>query len=738
MELLFSEIAIQPEALGAAESLFKSGRLERFSSGLYELLGKKLPARFCKQIEKILATESIWVLGFSEADIIFGGICILCPSGTEIQKLFALENISGYVSGRLAEFYTKKGPLESEAFETLSKKPSDFKAIKLRKKPKCEVLGCSIYDFFPKASVSNRKKQAELVLAPGKPLSNEYNSSENKLRRELLLNQALAKLSDALLDSDKSLEMISQLVLSTSKKLTGSKQGYVASIDPETGDNVIHVQAENLKGCAISKMYKTLIFQKGADGLYPKLLGHSLNLRKGFFTNFPKAHPASEGLPEGHICINNYLSVPAILGEELVGQIGLANSKNGYSKVELEAIKKVAALYALALQQKRASDELKYRDCILKSTFNSSIDGLVVVDINGKILFSNSKFLQIWGLSEAFFLEKKWKKLLDFISEQLLTPEAFLSNMQKCTPSPEAQVDYLYLKDGRIFEWHSTPLMTDLNLKGRVWSFRDVTSQRTAEKTILDAKLRAEEANRSKTEFLATMSHELRTPLNSIIGFSDILLAQMYGALNEKQLKYLGNISKSGKHLLTIINDILDISKVESGNESLFFEPVEIAAVFEDVKNLSFPFAASKNISLSFAVEPPNLYIRVDKIKFKQILHNLVSNALKFTPRAGKVWVRAEKIQNTLEISVQDSGIGIPKEKQELIFEPFKQVDSSLSREYAGTGLGLSLVKKFVKMHGGEISVQSEINKGTLFRVSLPFLPLHKALFQVGKEIIKE
>ncbi|MDD3041620.1 MAG: PAS domain-containing sensor histidine kinase [Methanosarcinaceae archaeon] len=367
---------------------------------------------------------------------------------------------------------------------------------------------------------------------------------------------------------------------------------------------------------------------------------------------------------------------------------------------------------------------------MLKSTFESSVDGIHVVDINGKVLFSNSKFARMWRIPEEFIKENSTKLLMNFVSEQLQAPEVFLSDMNKLYNSTESRMDNLYFKDGRVFERNSTPLLSNGVLKGRVWSFRDVTCQRDAEEALINEKIRAEEANRTKTEFLATMSHELRTPLNSIIGFSDILLTGMYGPVNERQLKYLENISKSGNHLLDIINEILDISKIESGNESLSFKYTEVVAIFEDVKNISFPLATSKNISLIFSVEPEDMYVYVDKIKFKQILHNLVSNALKFTPKDGRVEVTAKRLQDSVEISVRDSGIGIAKDKQELIFEPFKQVDSTLSREYDGTGLGLAIVNKFVKMHEGDICVESDVDKGTTFTVSLPLMNCQESVFQ--------
>ena len=548
----------------------------------------------------------------------------------------------------------------------------------------------------------------------------EYIKNVKKLKWELDVNRSLAELADALINPNNSIETIAGIVLSTSQELTGSDHGYVSSIDPETGDNVCHTLTRMMESCSINENYKRISFPKGPEGMYSKLIGHALNTKKGFYTNSPDMHPDSGGTPEGHIKLNNLLSFPAVVGNEIMGQISLSNSKPGYSDREFEAIKKVAALYALAIQQKQASMEIQYRDTILKSAFESTVDGIIVVDNTRKILFSNSNLVKMWRIPEALANMTNYGKLLSFFSYQVKCPEEYVSKVQALYRSKETDMSYIYFKDGRVFERFSSPLVGNGIVKGRVWSFRDVTEKAEAEKALIDAKIHAEEANRTKSEFLATMSHELRTPLNSVIGYSDILLARMFGSLNERQLKYLNNISISGNHLLDLINDILDISRIESGDTSLSLEIVHIADIFEDVKNIAIPFTTSKNISMEFSVEPADLNIYADKIKFKQILHNLVNNALKFTPEKGHIAVAAKKSGNTIRITVRDNGIGIPEDKQQIIFEPFKQVDSSLSRIYSGSGLGLTIVKNLVEMHGGEIRVKSEVEKGSTFTIIWP------------------
>ena len=227
-------------------------------------------------------------------------------------------------------------------------------------------------------------------------------------------------------------------------------------------------------------------------------------------------------------------------------------------------------------------------------------------------------------------------------------------------------------------------------------------------------------ASRTKSEFLANMSHELRTPLNSIIGFSEILHDGVFGPVNEKQAKYVNNVLVSGKHLLQLINDILDLSKVEAGKIELVYEDFSVSDAINEVRTLTASIAAKKSIVVDVSVDEGLPMIHADEGKFKQILYNLLSNAIKFTPEHGSVTVGARQSGDMAEISVTDTGIGISEADQKKLFQPFMQADATTSREYGGTGLGLSLVKKFSELHGGTAWVESEIGTGSTFTFTIP------------------
>jgi diguanylate cyclase (GGDEF)-like protein/PAS domain S-box-containing protein len=265
----------------------------------------------------------------------------------------------------------------------------------------------------------------------------------------------------------------------------------------------------------------------------------------------------------------------------------------------------------------------------------------------------------------------------------------------------------------------------ELNLR-----LEDKVLERTRELEKINRELKR--ANEIKARFISNMSHELRTPLNSILGFSEILLEHTFGPLNEKQQRHVSNISASGKHLLQLVTNILDLAKIEAGKVDVFYEDFPVADAVDEVVMIMNSLASKKSIHI--AVEAPRDHVfSTDKVKFKQILYNLLSNAIKFSPEGGDVGIKVEfpknKVQELpwavegqtlLKVSVRDKGTGIKPRDMERIFDEFEQADSSLSRDYGGTGLGLSLTKKLIDLQGGQIHVESVYGEGSEFTFSLP------------------
>jgi len=227
-----------------------------------------------------------------------------------------------------------------------------------------------------------------------------------------------------------------------------------------------------------------------------------------------------------------------------------------------------------------------------------------------------------------------------------------------------------------------------------------------------------ERANQLKSEFLASMSHELRTPLHTVIGFAELLAEELEGPLTEKQKRFIGHIHKDSMHLLELINDILDLSKIEAGRLKIHREALDVAAAVEEAISSIRPGAEAKSIAVMVAV-PPFPPVMADRVRLKQILYNLLSNAVKFTPELGTIRVEAELQDEFVEIAVTDSGIGIPADQLEAVFDKFYQVGATTKGVREGTGLGLAITKALIEEHGGRIWVNSELGQGSRFTFTI-------------------
>jgi signal transduction histidine kinase len=236
---------------------------------------------------------------------------------------------------------------------------------------------------------------------------------------------------------------------------------------------------------------------------------------------------------------------------------------------------------------------------------------------------------------------------------------------------------------------------------------------------IEDKSRQLEVASQHKSEFLANMSHELRTPLNAIIGFSEVLSERMFGDLNEKQEEYLKDIYASGQHLLSLINDILDLSKIEAGRMELELTDFHLPTALDNALILVRERAGRRSITLQMSVDERLGEVRADERKIRQIVLNLLSNAIKFTSEGGRIEVRAVPVDGSVEVSVSDTGVGIAPEDQQAVFEEFRQVGTA-AKKVEGTGLGLALSRRFVELHGGRIWVKSEVGVGSTFTFTLP------------------
>jgi signal transduction histidine kinase len=249
---------------------------------------------------------------------------------------------------------------------------------------------------------------------------------------------------------------------------------------------------------------------------------------------------------------------------------------------------------------------------------------------------------------------------------------------------------------------------------------RQHAALRRADEEILQVNRQLEQSNRYKSEFLANMSHELRTPLNAILGFSEILLDVTMNLTPGERTEFLRNIHSSGQHLLGLINDILDLAKIEAGKMELKAEEMRVADALQEVTAILEPMARQQGLQLSVIGATEAGVIKADRSKFKQVLYNLLSNAVKFTPPPGQITITVKDAPDQLTVSVQDTGIGMKAEDLPKLFREFEQIDGSYTRRYQGTGLGLALCRRFVQMHGGRIWAESKFGKGSIFTFTIP------------------
>ncbi len=366
----------------------------------------------------------------------------------------------------------------------------------------------------------------------------------------------------------------------------------------------------------------------------------------------------------------------------------------------------------------------------------SSSDGIAIIERGTgrhRIIHCNAAFLRITGHSVGEALAADSTMLCGpYVDPGRIELEAALRDGR------EAAVEILNARrDGRPYwsEVDVAPVRDETgNVTHMVAVLRDVTERRQSEIMLVEAKEQAEAASRTKSEFLANMSHELRTPLNAILGFAEILEHGVFGPVNDKQREYLRDIHDSGSHLLQIISDILDISKIEAGRIELRDERVDATALVEACLTLIRPRAVAAQVRVETELPPGLPLLRGDEVRIKQVLLNLLSNAVKFTPAGGAVTVTATPHESGgVALAVADTGIGMSAEEIEEALKPFRQIDGSLSRRHEGTGLGLPLAKSLVELHGGRLRIDSRKGHGTTILAVFPEVePSRSRLAETG------
>ncbi len=389
------------------------------------------------------------------------------------------------------------------------------------------------------------------------------------------------------------------------------------------------------------------------------------------------------------------------------------------------------------LDQNLALEALQRSNSLLSAQQEAAIEGILAVDEQGHIVSYNHRFCEMWHISKELLESGESQRLLSVLLSQSQLPESLINLLESAYDRPDEIMRGEVSYENRSYDCYSSPVISPENKYfGLVWHFCDISDRKQAEvqqsqllAELKHAKEAAELAARAKADFLAVMSHEIRTPINGVLGMTQLLAAT---ELTAEQQKFVNIAQVSGEILLTVINDILDFSKIESGKLELERQPLAIRVCLQEVCDLLTVKAAEKNLNLYYQVasDVPN-YIAGDATRLRQILLNLVNNAIKFTAEGEvRIFVRlqtevmesnssvtatSDMAKVSLLFAVKDTGIGIPKDKIERLFKPFSQADLATTRKYGGTGLGLAICDRLVGLMGGEIWVESELEKGSTF-----------------------
>ncbi len=547
---------------------------------------------------------------------------------------------------------------------------------------------------------------------------NGFKKAELALERESQIDTAVAELSQVML-TGATIEEISEIILEKAKELTLSPLGFAGFIDPATGFLISPTMTKDIWNvCQVHE--KSFVFKE-----FSGLFGWVIRNRCSVLTNQAQTDPRSSGVPDGHIPIRSFLSAPALFEGEVVGQIALANSSREYLERDLAALERLASLYALGIERRRYESNLRLKEQQLRQVIDLVPHLIFAKDRRGCYLLANRAMAHIYGTT-TFYLIGRNQAAFHPDTDQL---QFFLKNDRKVIEEGKPS----YLKSSpftdrtgrkRILSVSKTPFqMTEGGETVVLGVAVDITDIKEAETELKRAKEIAEEANMAKSLFLANMSHEIRTPMNAIIGMTDLTIDTK---LTPEQQEYLFIVRSSADHLLMLIEDILDLSKIEIDKFELESRTFLLCKEISDtVKTLSVR-AREKGLDLIYRISdgiPESLV--GDPGRLRQIVYNLLANSIKFTD-SGEVLlligIGAEREKSVdLQFSVTDTGIGISAEKQGRIFDPFFQVDPSATRRFGGTGLGLAITAKLVRMMGGDIQVDSELGLGSTFTFEICF-----------------
>lgn len=556
------------------------------------------------------------------------------------------------------------------------------------------------------------------------------------LIRQLAISFISTSADDAETGVNAALQMIGQFFFADrSYVFVYDHESRVATNTHEWCASGIAPQIESLQGVPMDAV---------PEWVEPHMAGRSLVIES--VPDLPEGSLRDILLPQN---INSLIAVPLMDGNECRGFVGIdvVGRKQRFGAEEHEMLLFFAQLLVSVNQRRRVDAALKK----LSLAVEQSSEAIIITDVSGSIEYVNDTFIRQTGFPRAEVLGRTPSMLASG-----KTPAETYEQMWRALRAGKAWKGQFLNRHKQGHDYYVFSIITPLSNSNReVTHFVAVNEDITEKKRIgqeLDrhrhqleelvvqrtsdlqlAKEAAEQASRAKSEFLANMSHELRTPLNSVLGMSEVLqMGDVYGPLNDRQFNALEQIRESGQHLLKLISEILDLSRIEAGKFTLDLQPMDVSQAAIGALRLMEQTAQAKSIQLDYrqGVDVQGVSIVADEQRVRQILFNLLGNAIKFTPPGGSVslQVRLDRAAARVSLAVSDTGEGIPLEAQAHLFQPFTQFETSTTKKHAGSGLGLSIVKRLMDMHGGEVTVRSVVGQGSLFAVHFPWRATEKTM----------